>query len=83
MAFDYGSIDLGLKNPFKLEGKIIAIRGGIEALVGIVLLVIASSLVKEDTGTGWILMIFGMLMLGLGIKTLGAGVFSIMRFFVF
>ena len=82
MAFDYGSIDLGLKNPFKLEGKTIVIRGCIEALVGIVLLVIASSLVKEDTGTGWILMIFGMLTLGLGIKTAGAGVFSIMRFFV-
>ena len=47
MAFDYGSIDLGLKNPFKLEGKVKAVRGLIEAVVGVSLLVTASSSVKD------------------------------------
>ena len=59
MAFDYGSIDLGLKNPFKLEGKVKAVRGLIEAVVGVSLLVTASSSVKDDATAGWILMIFG------------------------
>ena len=58
MAFDYGSIDLGLKNPFKLEGKITALRGLIESIAGISLLVIAAGSVKEDTTAGWILMVF-------------------------
>lgn len=82
MAFDYGSIDLGLKNPFKLEGKITTFRGIVQTLVGVALLVIASSLVKEDTVSGWIFMIFGFLTLALGIKTLTGGIYAIMRYFV-
>ena len=82
MAFDYGSIDLGLKNPFKLEGKVKAIRGLIESVVGISLLVIASSSVKEDATAGWILMIFGMLILALGIRTLSGGIYATLKYFV-
>ncbi|MDO6720818.1 hypothetical protein Q4575_15495 [Psychrosphaera sp. 1_MG-2023] len=82
MAFDYGSIDLGLKNPFKLEGKITALRGIIQTIVGISLLVIASGSVKEDPRIGWILMIFGMISLGLGIKILASGIYSTLRYFV-
>ncbi|MGY8875079.1 MAG: hypothetical protein ACKVJ5_01800, partial [Pseudoalteromonas sp.] len=70
MAFDYGSIDLGLKNPFKLEGKVTALRGLIESIAGISLLVIAAGSVKEDTTAGWILMVFGMLILAFGIRSL-------------
>ena len=82
MAFDYGSIDLGLKNPFKLEGKITALRGIIQTIVGISLLVIASSLVKEDTSVGWVLMLFGMITLALGIKALASGIYAMLRYFV-
>lgn len=82
MAFDYGSIDLGLKNPFKLEGRVTALRGSIQSIAGIALLVIASSLVKEDAGSGWILMLFGMLTLSLGIKTLASGIYTMLRYFV-
>lgn len=82
MAFDYGSIDLGLKNPFKLEGKVTALRGAIQSAVGVVLLVIAASSVKEDAVSGWILMIFGMLTLGLGIKSLANGIYATLRYFV-
>lgn len=82
MAFDYGSIDLGLKNPFKLEGKVTAIRGTIQTLVGVALLVLASSSVKDDAATGWIFMIFGMLTLGLGIKTLAGGIYAVLKYFV-
>ena len=82
MAFDYGSIDLGLKNPFKLEGKITALRGIIESAVGIILLVNAASLVKEDTIAGWVLMLFGVLILALGIRTLSGGIYAMMKYFV-
>lgn len=82
MAFDYGSIDLGLKNPFKLEGKVTAVRGTIESAAGITLLVIAAGLVKEDAIAGWLLMLFGMLILVLGIRTLSGGIYAMLKYFV-
>ncbi|MGO3300516.1 MAG: hypothetical protein ACTILD_07365 [Pseudoalteromonas sp.] len=82
MAFDYGSIDLGIKNPFKLEGKVTALRGTIESVAGITLLVIAAGLVKEDSITGWLLMLFGMLILALGIRTLSGGIYAMLKYFV-
>ncbi|ASM50869.1 hypothetical protein PESP_a2988 [Pseudoalteromonas espejiana DSM 9414] len=82
MAFDYGSIDLGLKNPFKLEGKVTAVRGIIESIAGVTLLVIASGSVKEDTIAGWVLMIFGMFILALGIRSLSGGIYATLKYFV-
>jgi hypothetical protein len=82
MAFDYGSIDLGLKNPFKKEGVITAIRGLLQALIGIYLLIEAVQQVKSDTLTGWVLVVFGMLLLSFGIKALSLGVFATLRYFV-
>ncbi|MEL0640572.1 hypothetical protein V6260_08130 [Pseudoalteromonas aliena] len=82
MAFDYGSIDLGLKNPFKLEGKVTALRGLVETVVGLSLLVIAAGSVKEDATAGWILMIFGMLILAMGIRSLSSGIYATLKYFV-
>ncbi len=82
MAFDYGSIDLGLKNPFKLEGKVTALRGIIESVAGVSLLVIAASSVKESTTAGWILMLFGMFILALGIRSLSSGIYATLKYFV-
>ncbi|WP_444925608.1 hypothetical protein ACJJI4_14490 [Microbulbifer sp. TRSA002] len=48
MAFDYGSIDLGLKNPFKKEGRVTAIRGGVQFIVALILMFIAAGQVKSD-----------------------------------
>ena len=66
MAFDYGSIDLGLKNPFKTEGAVTAIRGTIQAMLGLYILLTAASIVKESATIGWILMLFGILILAGG-----------------
>jgi hypothetical protein len=82
MAFDYGSIDLGLKNPFKKEGVITAIRGLLQALFGIYLLIEAVQRVKSDSLSGWILVVFGMLLLSFGIKALSLGIFATLRYFV-
>ncbi|MBU2894096.1 hypothetical protein KO495_12310 [Colwellia sp. D2M02] len=82
MAFDYGSIDLGLKNPFKKEGYTTAIRGAIQTLLGLYLLITAASLVKEDSGTGWILVLFGLFLLAGGLTATGKGIYATMRYFV-
>lgn len=82
MAFDYGSIDLGLKNPFKTEGTITAITGGIQFLAGLYLLFQAAGSVKDDTFTGWTLIIFGIFLLGTGGLILSNGIYATLRYFV-
>ncbi len=82
MAFDYGSIDLGIKNPFKREGMMRAIRGAIQTVVAVTLLLSASSTVKEEPISGWIMMVFGMAILGAGIIALGTGIHATFRYFV-
>lgn len=82
MAFDYGSIDLGLKNPFKTEGAITAIRGTIQVVLGLYLLLTAASMVKNDTTIGWILMVFGIIILTGGLSAITTGIYARLRYFV-
>ncbi|WP_305829353.1 hypothetical protein [Photobacterium leiognathi] len=58
MAFDYGSIDLGLKNPFKTEGKITAARGIVIVCLGVYALFAAASSVSHSTFSGWVMILF-------------------------
>ena len=54
MSFDYGSQDLGIKNPFRIEGVIIAVRGLIVALAGFYALFLVAGLVKQGHDIeGW------------------------------
>ncbi|RLV58749.1 hypothetical protein D5018_15740 [Parashewanella curva] len=82
MAFDYGSIDLGLRNPFKKEGAATTIRGVIVALMGVYLLIDAAATVKNETVGGWLLVGFGMLLLGGGIASASGGILAMLRYFV-
>lgn len=82
MAFDYGSIELGLKNPFKKEGAATALRGSIQTLMGVYLLIEAVSYVQTSKLAGWIFVIFGALLLAAGIKALGLGIYATLRYFV-
>ena len=82
MSFDYGSIDLGLRNPFKLEGRVTAIRGGVISLLGLYLLMSSAGIVKTDSVVGWLLMIFGMVILAGGLKDLGLGIYATLKYFV-
>lgn len=82
MAFDYGSIDLGLRNPFKKQGLVTAIRGGIQAAIGVYLLIQAAASVKTNTLLGWILVVFGAYLLTIGIRATSAGIFAMLRYFV-
>lgn len=82
MAFDYGSIDLGLKNPFKKEGAATAIRGALQVLLGLILLISAVSYVQTSKVSGWIFVAFGALLLANGLRSLGGGIMAMLRYFV-
>lgn len=82
MAFDYGSIDLGLKNPFKKEGAVTAIRGVIVLALGIYLLIAAAATVKNEAVAGWIIVGFGLLLLISGIPPTTGGIIAMLRYFV-
>src|SRR5690554_7686946 len=82
MAFDYGSINLGIKNPFKTEGAVQSLRGTVVAALGIYLLFIAAQKVQTDQLVGWIIVLFGLGLLGNGIKVLSQGIIAMMRYYV-
>ncbi|CAA0103217.1 Uncharacterised protein [Zhongshania aliphaticivorans] len=82
MAFDYGSIDLGLKNPFKLEGAVIFGRSLLQTFMGLFLLISAAGLVNDDAIAGWILMVFGVGVLGWGVAGMARGIYAVLRYFV-
>lgn len=82
MAFDYGSLDLGIKNPFKKEGLWMSIRGALQVLAAVLLLFLGASKVKHDAISGWVFVIVGAVILVAGIRALSAGIFAQLRFFV-
>ncbi|WP_020208651.1 hypothetical protein [Gilvimarinus chinensis] len=82
MAFDYGSIDLGLKNPFKPLGWVTALAGAAQSALGIVLLVSAVGYISQSQVAAWILVAFGMFILIGGLRRLGGGIFATLRYFV-
>lgn len=82
MAFDYGSIDLGLKNPFKKEGAVTALRGIVQLALGIYLLIDSVSYVQTSKIAGWIFVFFGAFLLAGGLNALGKGIYAMLRYFV-
>jgi hypothetical protein len=82
MAFDYGSIDLGLKNPFKKEGAVTALRGVVQLALGIYLLIDSVSYVQTSKIAGWIFVFFGAFLLAGGLNALGKGIYAMLRYFV-
>lgn len=82
MAFDYGSIDLGLRNPFKLEGAVTTLRGAVQALIAVYLLFLAATSVRQDPVEGWTVMLFGMVLLAVGVRACASGILAMLRYFV-
>ncbi|WP_305424546.1 hypothetical protein [Photobacterium leiognathi] len=82
MAFDYGSIDLGLKNPFKTEGKITAARGIVVICLGVYALFAAASSVSHSTFSGWVMILFALGLLASGIMTTYRGISATLKYFV-
>ena len=83
MAYQHGSLDLGIPNPFKVEGAIRGLQGLVVAGLG------ASALlqVKSLTGDGGkaaavVALVLGLGLLASGLTSLGRGLLYMLRFFV-
>lgn len=81
MAYEYGSIDLGIRNPFRLEGGIRAAGGLVIAGLGLWLLLDIAELVRSDRTAGILNFIIGLGLLASGLALAGRGLFQAMRFF--
>lgn len=82
MAYEHGSLDLGIRNPFRFEGTIRAFRGCITTALGILVLLNVTSAVAIHQIAGWITIAAGFILLSNGLWTLGSGLMQTLRFFV-
>lgn len=82
MSFDHGSQSLGIRNPFKLYGFVRAITGLLIVAVAAFYIWQSIGELKQSTVNGSILLVGSLLLLAGGLKTLGSGVFQMLRFFV-
>ena len=83
MAYEYGSIDLGIKNPFKFEGIVHAISGIVVSSLGITALFSVQGKVQSGNQIeGWIALSIGLVLTLFGLFALGRGLFQVTRFFV-
>ena len=83
MSYDYGSQSLGIANPFRFEGALIALRGALLGLTGLYSLLQVAGLVNRGRELeGWISAGLGLLLLVWGLVALGQGLFKLFRFYV-
>jgi len=83
MTYEYGSTDLGIKNPFKIEGSIRAARGTVLSLLGVYTLFSVKGLVEQGAHiNGWFALGLGLLFLIHGLTVASFGIVQVMRFFV-
>ncbi len=83
MSYEYGSIDLGIRNPFRAEGLVRAVGGVFTGGLGVFSLLMVKSLVEQgERLQGWLHLAVGVILLAAGLATLGTGIFQMVRFFV-
>jgi hypothetical protein len=83
MAYQHGSLDLGIPNPFKLEGAIRACQGVLITGLGISALLQVKSLTGNDGEVvGLVAFILAVMLLASGLISLGRGLQYRLRFFV-
>lgn len=82
MAYEYGSIDLGIRNPFKVEGAIRAIAGLPVVAMGLISILSVQSLVAGGNKLqAWVTLAVAIVLLVWGLGAIGRGLFQLMRFF--
>ena len=82
MAFEYGSIDLGIRNPFRIEGIVRAASGAFILILGVTSLFSVQGAVQQgDRGAAASLAIIGVFLTGWALKKIAAGLFQVFRFF--
>jgi len=83
MAYDYGSQNIEITNPFKFEGIVTAIRGFILAVLGAILIFsVKDQITSSNTISGWIQMIGGIVLLTAGVTALSRGLLKLFKFYV-
>ncbi|NRA61769.1 MAG: hypothetical protein HRU25_12820 [Psychrobium sp.] len=82
MAYDFGSAGLGIKNPFKLEGWIRTLGGFLIAAIGLYSIFKTTTMIEHDLVTAWVYAIMGMILLVVGLRRAGRGIFYLFKFFV-
>lgn len=82
MAYDHGSQSLGIRNPFKLYGFARTVTGTLLTAISGLFLWKSLFLVKEEPISGAVLILFSIFVLVGGIRTMGAGIFQMLRFYV-
>lgn len=83
MSYEYGSIDLGIRNPFRAEGFVRAAGGLLTGGLGLYCLLLVKSLVEHgERLQGWLHLFVGVVLLAAGLAALGMGIFQMIRFFV-
>jgi hypothetical protein len=82
MAYEYGSLDLGIRNPFRMEGSISTAGGLTIAILGLWLLLGIAELVAQDRAAGIVNFVIGLGLLASGLALTGKGLSQVMRFFV-
>ncbi|MCW8091881.1 hypothetical protein [Alteromonas sp. ASW11-130] len=82
MAYDFGSETLGIKNPFKPEGRCRVITGAILIGAGVFPLMKVATELQQGSVFGYIYAILGFILIADGARHLGRGVFQLFRYFV-
>lgn len=82
MAYDFGSQTLGIKNPFKVEGRLKAISGVVLLIAGILPLINVANQLESEPVTAYANAILGFVLLAAGSRHLGVGLFQLFRYFV-
>ena len=82
MAFDYGSMGLGIPNPFKKEGLVRLTKGLVQTLIGAYAIYEGVSEVKTSMVYAWSMVAAGAVILGVGLGAIGRGLMAMLRFFV-
>ncbi|MBU2919551.1 hypothetical protein KO505_16515 [Psychrosphaera sp. F3M07] len=82
MAYDFGAQSLGIKNPFKAEGKIKTIAGLIITIIGVYILLQVPENLKVDKVLGWVYAGLGFILIISGLKRCSAGLYQLFKYFV-
>lgn len=82
MAYDFGSQTLGIKNPFKIEGRFRAFAGALLLIAGVFPLLEVAEQLQSAPINAYANAILGFILLAAGSRHLGVGLFQMFRYFV-
>jgi hypothetical protein len=82
MAYDFGSQTLGIKNPFKVDGRFRSITGTLLFISGVIPLLSVADKLESEPVLAYTNAILGFILLAAGSRHLGLGLFQLFRYFV-